>query len=51
MTSDPISYHHAHCGKIETKTKAPLATTHDLAFAYMHGVGMCAWKSSHIPKK
>ncbi|MBC8464818.1 MAG: NADP-dependent malic enzyme [Parcubacteria group bacterium] len=51
MSTDPISYHRDHRGKIETKAKAPLKNADDLALAYTPGVAKVCERIAEEPRE
>ena len=51
MSTDSLSYHRNHRGKIETKPKAPLKDASDLALAYTPGVAKVCERIAEEPQE
>ncbi len=51
MSTDPLSYHRNHRGKIETRAKAPLKDASDLALAYTPGVAKVCERIAEEPRE
>lgn len=51
MSTDPISYHREHRGKIEVRPKAPLNDSADLALAYTPGVAQVCTRIAEHPEE